>query len=202
MTWRRVRKSLRSKRNQSEFEDKKAQIEQLNELGQAEYIDLFYYDESHFGLTPVVPYAWQEREKPVLLPSARGKTINVAGFFSKKNTLFSYQVSSTLNSQKLVTIFDDFAQKTTKKTVVILDNSPIHTSKYFKGQMHRWQEEHDLYLFFLPAYSPELNCIEILWREIKYRWLGFKAYTSFENLSSQLDSVLKGVGTKFNINFG
>jgi transposase len=29
-----------------------------------------------------------------------------------------------------------------------------------------------LILKYLPPYSPELNLIEILWRHIKYRWLG------------------------------
>jgi transposase len=120
---------------------------------------------------------------------------------TKNNKFESYSFETTINAQKLVEIFDDFAQKTTKKTIVIMDNAPIHKSKIFLGNVERWQLENDLYLFFLPTYSPELNLIEILWRKIKYKWLDFMAYLSFQNLKENLNSVLKSIGTKFNIHF-
>ncbi len=52
-TWRIVRKSLKSKRNQLGFSTKKAQIEQLEVLANANYLDLFYYDESHCIGSPI-----------------------------------------------------------------------------------------------------------------------------------------------------
>lgn len=54
-----------------------------------------------------------------------------------------------------------------KKTVVILDNSPIHRSRMFMAKMKEWEEQ-DVLIFFLPPHSPELNLIEILWKRIKY----------------------------------
>ena len=53
----------------------------------------------------------------------------------------------------------------------------------------------------LPPYSPELNLIEILWRRIKYQWLDFDAYKSFENLKEKLNFVLNNFGTKYDIKF-
>lgn len=44
-----------------------------------------------------------------------------------------------------------------------MDNAPIHTSKKFIENIQKWRDNHDLFLFFLPTYSPELNKIEILW---------------------------------------
>jgi hypothetical protein len=41
-------------------------------------------------------------------------------------------------------------------------------------------------IYLLPAYSPELNLIEILWRMIKYHWLPLKAYESFKDLMRSL----------------
>jgi hypothetical protein len=58
-TWRRVRKFIKAKRNPVEFACKKVEIEQLEALANQDYLDVFYYDESHFYLTPCVPYAWQ-----------------------------------------------------------------------------------------------------------------------------------------------
>ena len=79
------------------------------------YVDLYYYDESHFGLTPCVPYAWQIKGETIEIPAAKGKYINVAGFFSQKNAFCFYQSETTINAARLVEIFNDFAQKTTKK---------------------------------------------------------------------------------------
>jgi transposase len=53
----------------------------------------------------------------------------------------------------------------------------------------------------LAAYSPELNLIEILWRKIKYEWLPLTAYDSFKTLLRELQKVLAGVGSKYQINF-
>lgn len=192
---------MKNKRNQSEFATKKAQIEQLEVLANVNYLDLFYYDESHFGLTPCVPYAWQCKGQTIEIPTAKGKYINIAGFFSKKNAFLSYQSETTINTEKLVEIFNDFAKKITKKTIVVLDNAPIHKSKLFVQNIEKWRNENDLFLFFLPTYSPELNLIEILWRKIKYNWLDFSAFLSFDNLKNNLNQILNNIGDKFNIQF-
>ena len=95
------------------------------------YIDLYFGDESHFGLTPNVPYAWQTKENPILLPAAKGKFLNVVGLMSRKNDLFFELNETTFNSDKLIPFMDKFTDQIVKKTVVILDNSPIHRSKKF-----------------------------------------------------------------------
>lgn len=200
-TWRRVRKSLKAKRNPIEFACKKAEIEQLEVLANQDYLEVFYYDESHFSLTPCVPYAWQIKGETIEIPTARSKNINVAGFFSKKNQFIHYCSQTSINSEKLIEIFNNFALKTTKKTIVIMDNAPIHKSKMFMKNIEKWRTENDLFLFFLPTYSPELNLIEILWRKIKYEWLEFKAHLSFDKLKINLKEILDNVGNKFNIQF-
>ena len=62
---------------------------------------------------------------------------------------------------------------------MILDNYPINKSKKFISKMEEWKEK-EVYIFFLPPYSPELNLIEILWRRINYQWwIPFDAYIFF-----------------------
>jgi transposase len=56
-------------------------------------------------------------------------------------------------------------------------------------------------LNYLPAYSPELNIIEMLWCFIKYRWLPFSAYLNPSNLYDELTEGLRNVGGKYQINF-
>lgn len=164
------------------------------------YIDLYFGDESHFGLTPNVPYAWQTKENPILLPAAKGKFLNVVGLMNRKNELFFEVNETTFNSDKLISFMDKFVNQLVKKTVVILDNSPIHKSKKFMAKMEEWKEK-DLLIYFLPPYSPELNLIEILWRRIKYQWLPFEAYLCFQNLKERLSDVLNNFGKKYDIIF-
>jgi len=191
---------LKSKRNQNDFELKQQQIESLKELEDSGYIDLYFGDESHFGLTPNVPYAWQTKENPILLPAAKGKFLNVVGLMNRKNKLF-FEVNETIfNSDKFIGFMDKFMSQIVKKTVVILDNSPIHKSKKFMAKIEEWKEN-DLLIYFLPPYSPELNLIEILWRRIKYQWLPFEAYLCFQNLKERLSFVLNNFGKKYDIIF-
>lgn len=164
------------------------------------YIDLYFGDESHFGLTPNVPYDWQMKGTQILLPAAKGKSLNVVGLMTRKNNLFFQMHEGPYNADTCIRFMDSFVAQTVKKTVVILDNSPIHRSRKFKAKIEAWKEQ-DVLIFFLPPYSPELNLIELLWRRIKYQWIPFDAYLSFQNLKDRLSFVLNNVGKQYDIIF-
>ena len=198
--WKRARLSLKHKRNKEEFNLKQGQIETIKELEDSGYLDLYFGDESHFGLTPNVPYAWQRKDNPILLPAAKGKFLNVIGLMTRRNNLFFEVLETTFNTDKVISFMDSFVAQTVKKTVVILDNSPIHKSKKFMDKIQEWKEK-DVLIFFLPPYSPELNLIEILWRKIKYNWIPFDAYVCFQNLKERLSYVLDNFGKKYDIIF-
>lgn len=165
------------------------------------YIDLYFADASHFSLTPSISYAWQKKDEQILVPSSKSIALSVFGLMTPDCKLYSETVQGTLNSEKIISIFDEFVKTTVKQTVVIVDNAPVHHSKAFKAKIKQWREL-DVYIYFLPTYSPELNKIEILWRFIKYNWLPFDAYRSIENLKMRLNDILENVGSpKYNINF-
>ena len=100
----------------------------------------------------------------------------------------------------VVAAFDPLSETINKKTVVVCDNAPTHTSKRFNYNIEKWKAK-GLIIKSLPAYAPELNLIEILWRFIKYSWLPFSAYESFKKLVNAVAKVLKGVGKEYHINF-
>jgi len=82
-----------------------------------------------------------------------------------------------------------------------MDNSPIHTSEVFQANIPLWKDR-GLDIFYLPKYSPELNCIEILWRFIKYEWIELGAYKSWTHLVNYVENVLQNFGEKYKIIFG
>ena len=201
LAWKRVRKSLKSKRNEAEFLQIEADIDELRTLEKMEKIDLYFFDESSFSLVPLVPYAWQKIGESIEIFSARSKCLNVLGFLSVTQNFKSFIFEDTVDTQTVIACFDNISKNLDKPTWIVLDNAPQHRSKEFRDQIPRW-EKRNLFLQYLPAYSPELNLIEILWRFIKYMWLPFSAYLNFESLQQSLEEVLRNVGKKYLITFG
>jgi len=111
-----------------------------------------------------------------------------------------YVVQGRVDSSTVIACFDSFCNKIKKPTTVVIDNAPVHTSALFQSKIPQWEMK-NLFLWFLPAYCPELNLIEMLWKKIKYDWMPISAYQSFENLDQELISILETFGNNFNINF-
>lgn len=86
-----------------------------------------------------------------------------------------------MTSEVVVACFDSFVESIIKQTIVVIDNASIHHSELFNSKIGDWEKK-NLFLLYLPPYSPELNKIEILWKHIKYYWLSFDAYKNFDHL--------------------
>ncbi len=200
LSWKRVRKSLKGKRDPQAFERSVERIAELLEREARDEIDLHYFDESGFTLVPCVPYAWQPLGETIGLPTSHSKRLNVLGFMTRDSELHSYVFDGTVNASVVVACFDDFAKTLKKDTVVVLDNSPLHTSWEFQQNLEDWSAK-GLNLEFIAPYSPELNLIEILWRKIKYEWLPFSAYDSFSSLREKLTDILRNIGTEYRVAF-
>jgi len=199
--WKRVRKSLKSKQDKEKVEKAKKEIKKLEKEQKKGEIELYYFDESGFDLTPVIPYAWQYLGTNIEIPSSRSPRINVLGFLNATNNdCQSFLFDCPIDSEIVVACFDKFSESLTKKTVVIIDNAPTHNSKVFTQKVEEWEKK-GLVIKRIPPYSPELNLIEILWRFIKYKWLPFRAYFSLENLIEELEAILGSIGSKYQINF-
>jgi len=61
--------------------------------------------------------------------------------------------------------------------VVVLDNAGVHVSKEVKGQ-RRALARAGIYLYYLPPYSPELNEIEPVFKQVKYHDIPIRSHTS------------------------
>jgi transposase len=200
--WKRMRRSARTWRDETEFRAAEAELARLQATvwGGRSAVDLWYYDEAGFTLQPSIPYAWQRVGQRLELASAHGPRQNVLGFLNLHNQFHAFAFQDSIDSNTVIHCFDLFRQQQRKPALVVVDNAPIHTSDDFEEALERWQKE-DLYVKFLPPYCPELNLIELLWRKIKYEWLPLDAYLNFKTLTASLFDVLKGVGSKYRITF-
>ena len=170
-------------------------IIQYEELESKGKIDMFRFDESGFSPTSNCPYLWSEINNTAKVKTLSIKRINVLGFLSRNGTLKSYIADGRVDSDKVIEVFDDFTLTLTKPTVVILDNASYHKSKKFKAELSKWSNR-GLTLLYLPPYSPQLNIIEILWMFMKYYWIEYTAYLSYDNLLEYVKKIFKNYGTK------
>ena len=200
LSWKRIRKSLKSKRDPELFEQSRQQLKAFIKQSREKEIDLFYFDEAGFTLEPCIPYAWQPIGRTLEVPSSKSRRLNVLGFINRECSFTPIVVEGNVTSAVVVASIDHFITTLQRHTVLIIDNAPVHTSNEFKENLERWEKQ-GLTIVPIAPYSPELNIIEILWRKIKYEWMPFSAYESFQNLKEALFDILAGIGKSYFINF-
>ena len=115
--------------------------------------------------------------------------------------LYPIWFDGKVDASVIVTCFDQFSQQLDKKTYVFIDNAPMHRSQAFIKQIPKWVKK-GLIVKYLPSYAPELNLIEgSLCVFMKYYWLPFSAYASFQCLSEAVEEILARIGTDYTIDF-
>ncbi|WP_245587659.1 IS630 family transposase [Calidithermus chliarophilus] len=85
------------------------------------------------------------------------------------------------------------ASQQNKLTVMVLDNASFHKAKLIQARLATWQAQ-NLYLRFLPPYSPQLNLIETFWRKLKAYLLPRRHYASLSHLKQALLQALDLLG--------
>jgi transposase len=200
MTWHRIRKVVFGEPEPNEYREKMEQLENLKNQSMAGEIDLRYLDESGFSLMSNSPYAWQEKGDPMGVKSQRSEQFNIVGFMNTDRKLDSYIFKCSITSDVVIACLDEFSKSQTKKTVIVMDQASIHTSKKMENRRLEWAVM-GIDIFWLPTYSPHLNLIEILWRFMKYEWIELSAYESLEKLLEYIEKVLKNFGEEYVINF-
>jgi transposase len=199
--WKRIRKAPAKSPDPHKYERSKLLIHQLQQREAAGECALWYFDGTGFCLTPCIPYAWQPIGHTIEIPtSSHSQRVNVLGFLKRNNEFVPYMIDGKVDAAIIVTCFDQFSQQLDKKTYVFIDNAPMHRSQAFIKHIPKWVKK-GLIVKYLPSYAPELNLIEILWRFMKYYWLPFSAYASFQCLSKAVEEILTRIGTDYTINF-
>jgi len=194
---------LKARRDETDFRNTQGLLKALHQREDQGEHELYYFDESGFSQSSSVPYAWSPIGKPCEVPAySHSRRLNVLGFLSRAGKLIYHTATESVTTDTVIDAFDHFVAQKDPDTfaVVVLDNASMHRSKAFRRKILEWMS-HRVHLVYLSAYSPELNLIEILWRQMKYAWLPLSAYLSFDNLCDEAHRLLDGYGTECAINF-
>lgn len=115
--------------------------------------------------------------------------------------LYHAQATSTVNRETFVDFMERLIPQIAKPvpTIIILDNARIHHN-LDESMTLRWMKEFNTFLCYLPPYSPELNMIEILWKQAKYHWREFVTWSK-DSFRSKVSELLDDFGTRLQIYF-
>ena len=75
-----------------------------------------------------------------------------------------------------------------------MDNASVHTSGRITEAAERWAERR-LIIYNLPPYSPQLNDIEPVWKDIKYKHLPLTAWETLKGMFWELVRIFRDRGT-------
>ena len=152
---------------------------------------VWYLDEVFFGLDCSLSYTWMPKNTRMIVESNgerfkdcvigtvcpdNGKT-----FFLQTEWMDSFVVSAFF--KELSAFYPD------NKHLIIADNVTYHKSQGNK----EFPLPENIELFFLPAYSPDLNPIERLWNHLKTNFLNNNLFKTLQNIKDTVYEVLKKV---------
>jgi len=101
----------------------------------------------------------------------------------------------TLTSDDLLAYLKERLPAAPVPRVVVLDNGSIHVSKAFKAR-RRELAQLGIYLYYLPAYSPELNEIEPVFKQVKHHEISKRSHTSRTELRESVEQGFDSYGKK------
>lgn len=160
-----------------------------------------YTDESGFCPWSAVSYSYIRRGEPKRLEQTqrRGRRLSIWGAW-QPGISFEYGLAvGSFTANSYIRLMDWEAQKaartlekTGKITVVVQDNSSLHTSKAVESKWSEWETK-GLYIFFLPKYCSEMNRIEHEWQQLKFQELGGRMFDDEYDLAL---AVMDAIATK------
>jgi transposase len=151
---------------------------------------LLFGDEASFAQWGSLSYTWAPKgHQPEVLTSGIRKAYKVFGlidYFSGR--FFSKAPTGRFNSESYAAFLLDVLAQTTQHIFLIQDGARYHTSK----AMEEFFAAHGTRLtkVQLPAYSPDFNPIEYLWKKVKKMATHLKHFPDFALLQVEVDKAL------------
>ena len=168
-----------SKQKQNEF--KEASQELIREK-EAQGYTVLAEDESSIQKTSNSPkHGWLRRGMSVTAPVSLSRQRRYM-FGVLAVNIFYYMFYDKTNTDS----FCDFLEKVHEKygkVLIFLDNASYHKSVGVREMLEKYKGE--IILEYLPPYAPELNPVEIQWREIKRR-LSAKMFDTLDEMEQSV----------------
>ena len=148
---------------------------------------VFFVDAAHFVLGAFLGLVWCFA-RPFLRTAPGRQRYNVLGAVdSHSKELISIRTTDSINAAVVCALLDEMALRYPKQTItLVMDNARYQHCALVISKAAVLGIE----LLFLPAYSPNLNLIERLWKLVKKRCLTNRYHENFEKFRTAIDNCL------------
>jgi putative transposase len=151
-----------------------------------------YLDECGFSPSLPTGYSWclAGQRKRVKYESPQGRRVNALATyepFAPTPALNAVPFERTLTSDDLLAYLRERLPAAEVPRVVVLDNAGMHTSKAVRAARPGLATL-GIFLYYLPAYSPELNRIEPVFKQVKHHDMPTRSFTSRADLRVAVDA--------------
>jgi transposase len=154
-----------------------AQYEELKK-NQGENDVILFMDAVHPQHNPVLGYGWIKRGETHEVPSNSGRRrLNINGAIDLERLEPTVRYDATIDASSTIALFDQLllAYAYAACIYIICDNAGYYRSKAVQAYL----QDSRIKLVFLPAYAPNLNLIERLWKFFKKQVLYNRYYETF-----------------------
>jgi len=206
--WKRTKRSLRHKGDPDRRAAAELELARLRRRARQGAIDLYYLDQAGFAPTLPTGYTWARVgvRKLVRYEAPERRRVNVVGalapaapggprlvFESRRRDQGRYDAVAHLRFvREGVAELPPAAPadyRRCRPCVIVLDNYAVHHSQVVTAELPTLQAQ-GIEFYFLPSYSPELNAIEPLWRQVKYQDLPERSYSTAVALQTAVEEAL------------
>ena len=143
---------------------------------------LLFTDESGFYLLPaVVRTNGPQGETPVMYNMETRDHLSVMGAVTTEGKVYTLVRRKAMNGLHCVSFIKHLLRQVARPLLVIWDRSPIHRRSEVSEFISAVGEKH-LLVEWLPAYAPDLNPVEWLWKQLKYVQLRNRTCLDLEEL--------------------
>jgi transposase len=179
--YRRTAATLDHKQDADEAERAGRVLANLKAKAAAGAIALYYLDECGFSPTLPVGYSWSSpgRRELVRYEAPQGRRVNALAAYrplGRSPRLVAFTAERTWDSHDLIAFLRALPWPKAPR-VVVLDNAAFHTSEVVRAA-RKGLADAGIHLYFLPPYSPKLNRIEPVFRQIKHQEIPVRSYTT------------------------
>lgn len=153
---------------------------------------VFFVDAAHFVLGAFLGTVWCFARPYIRTSPGRQRYSVLGALGSHSKELISVRTPGNIDSSSLCELFYEIRKKhPTGKITLVMDNARYQRNHFV--EQAAW--EYGLDLLFLPAYSPNLNLIERLWKLVKKRCLTNRYHEDFAAFTKAIDSCLDSIDT-------
>lgn len=148
-------------------------------------VRLYFQDEARFGRINTVQRCWCQKGKipAVTQQLVREYTHAFSAVCPETGKVYSL-IMPFANSEAMNTFIKELSgSQNDERIILCMDKAAWHRAKEltFPDNVIAW---------FLPPYSPELNPVELIWRELRAKYFNNKTFNSLKEVDDHLEFAL------------